>query len=876
MSRYSAFLVILCLSMNLRAADEPKAADPRLVVERFAGDPDIVHPIGACFDAKGRLLVIESHTHFPPAGYKGLKHDRVRLLEDTNGDGKADKFSTFFEGTKKTMDIARHPDGTIYLATRNEILRLPDTDGDGKADSSQRIVFLDTKGDYPHNGLSGLCFDFAGNLTFGLGENLGAAYKLIGADGTTLADQGEGGNIFTCTANGKKLRRVATGFWNPFGIERDIFGRVVAADNDPDASPPCRLLHVVEGGNYGYQFRYGRSGRHPFQAWNGQLYGVLPQMAGTGEAPCEIISYESTGLPAEYRGQLLVAAWADHRVERYIVKEQGATILGEQKPFVQGPADCRPVGIAVAPDGSLFVTDWVLRDYNLHGKGAVWHVRWKDAPRQKPLEPGALATGASREQREAVARKLLALGEEGREKLRESLKDKDVRVRATALTALLQARDPEVDLRSIAEKDAEPALRAMAVRGLREREADVSTFVNASHPGCVRFEAIAGLPAGSTRTLVEILDNDDPFLRHAAVMRLAKLPELLLSIEDAKLSPRQRAGLLLALRRAGKTNRLPEFLKDADPQVRLLAVKWVADDSLSDFRPQLEAGLEDPKLSPPLYLGYATALARIEGKEVSDNKLADYFLARLADPAAPAALKAMALRLVPAGHKNLKLDLVRKLIESDDQDLRLEAVRLLCELPVAQRFDLLRELAKDEKQPVAIRAQALAGLAERGQEMIEDILPFVGNKSSALRDEALRCLIKAKLSPEQQAAVEKVKSDLSSRVLGKPFFKDRPEVKDTDAWLKKLQGRGDEAAGRRIFFQPKLAGCYRCHAVDGRGQSVGPELSTIGLMERKRILESILEPNLSVAPHYQLWEVTTEDGLVRTGVLTHTHLDEST
>src|SRR4051812_19392272 len=134
----------------------PVSADPRLVVELFAASPEIVHPIATDFDAKGRLLVVESHTHFRPAKYDGPKFDRIRVLEDTDGDGKADKFTTFFEGTTFTMDLAVHPDGLVYVATRNEILRLRDTDGDGKADEKTRIAFLDTKGNYPHNGLSGL------------------------------------------------------------------------------------------------------------------------------------------------------------------------------------------------------------------------------------------------------------------------------------------------------------------------------------------------------------------------------------------------------------------------------------------------------------------------------------------------------------------------------------------------------------------------------------------------------------------------------------------------------------------------------------------------------------------------------------------------
>src|SRR5260370_5200505 len=189
--------------------DVPKPHDPDLVFEFVASEPNIVHPIGVAFDKKGRLFVIESHTHFPPENYEGQKGDRIRVLEDTKGTGKADRFTKFFEGTKKSMGIAVHPDGSVSLATRNEILRLTDTKGVGKADRQERIVFLDTKGDYPHDGLSGLSFDSKGNLNFGIGENLGADYKLTGSDGTTLMGGGEGGNIFWCTADGKRLRRVA-------------------------------------------------------------------------------------------------------------------------------------------------------------------------------------------------------------------------------------------------------------------------------------------------------------------------------------------------------------------------------------------------------------------------------------------------------------------------------------------------------------------------------------------------------------------------------------------------------------------------------------------------------------------------------------------
>src|SRR5688572_11317524 len=78
---------------DVRPPEAPRAADPRLRVELFAAAPDVVHPIGLDFDARGRLLVIESHTHFRPKDYQGPPHDRVRVLEDTDGDGKADRFT---------------------------------------------------------------------------------------------------------------------------------------------------------------------------------------------------------------------------------------------------------------------------------------------------------------------------------------------------------------------------------------------------------------------------------------------------------------------------------------------------------------------------------------------------------------------------------------------------------------------------------------------------------------------------------------------------------------------------------------------------------------------------------------------------------------
>ena len=182
-------------------------------VTLFAAEPDIVAPIGTAFDARGRLMVIESHSHFRPKNYEGPPTDRVRVLEDTDNDGRADKFTTFFEGTNLLMNLATDKDGSVVVSSRNEIFRLTDKDGDGVADQRTTLAKLDTKADYPHNGLGGLTIGPDGQVYFGIGENFGGAYVLSGTDGSKFADDTTfAGNVFRIDPHGKGLVRFARGF----------------------------------------------------------------------------------------------------------------------------------------------------------------------------------------------------------------------------------------------------------------------------------------------------------------------------------------------------------------------------------------------------------------------------------------------------------------------------------------------------------------------------------------------------------------------------------------------------------------------------------------------------------------------------------------
>jgi hypothetical protein len=112
-------------------------------------------------------------------------------------------------------------------------------------------------------------------------------------------------------------------------------------------------------------------------------------------------------LPEEYRGELLVTSWGDHRIERYHLTPRGASFSAEMKPVVRGGENFRPVGMALAPDGSLYFSDWVDKSYNVHGKGRVWRLSAKNPP--KPSRPEDTLEALSSPHgpwREAAARKL--------------------------------------------------------------------------------------------------------------------------------------------------------------------------------------------------------------------------------------------------------------------------------------------------------------------------------------------------------------------------------------------------------------------------------------------------------------------------------------
>jgi putative membrane-bound dehydrogenase-like protein len=929
--RRSLAVVTLVLLPSLVRAAPPTVADDRLVIELVTKEPDIVTPTGLTVDEQGRVWVIENHTHQRPKEYKGPTSDRLRVFSDPDKDGKFRKVTTFADGFKNAMSLALGRDGAVFLATRSDIYRLRDTKGTGKADERKVIVKLDSKGDYPHNGLSGFAFDGQGDLYFSLGENLGAPYKLIGSDGTTLSGGGEGGSIYRCHPDGTKLERIATGFWNTFHLTFDAFGRLFAVDNDPDARGPCRLLHIVDGGDYGYRFRNGRKGLHPFTAWNGELPGTLPMVAGTAEAPCGILAYESNGLPKEYRGKLLVTSWGDHVVEIFTLSPRGASFTAKSSVLVRGGEDFRPVAIATAPDGSIYLSDWVDKSYPVHGKGRIWRLRMKDPPKDDGLRPSKVGGKSVDELKKLLAdprREIRAAAAEAF--LNKATQDEVVstmfgagegREKLHILWAVPRQKNRELDHEIIefAQIRGSPEERAEAFRlgHFVEGSAGFSMdrAVNEKDPN-VRMAAILSIRGHGDKDrakILPVLADPDPFLAAAALHILGRPRHLQLLKNAANTKePRLRLGVLLALRRTGKAEgreMLPQFLDDRDPAVRRAAVQWVGEERLEDYKDAIAKAASKEPVTRDLFEALLASQAMLDGKKwesTAEPSGESYVAAIVKDAKQPAVFRALALRMLRPDHPVLKTTLLKELLADRDGALRGEAIRTLAQRADDASQELLRSLARDDNIDFRLRAVAVVGLAHSASSsamtrrvllhLLNDVV-LCGDALRSLRGVGLDADERRKLFdwwdklPVEKGDPSTERRELAEQtlfLLGPNAEKDEgdrrkqwmslawPRPGNEAGWRKALEKGGDPTAGERVFFHVRGPRCAVCHRIDGRGGQVGPDLSLIARShDRAKLLESILTPSKEIAPAFTTWIFHMRDGKTYTGVLLSENFDST-
>lgn len=790
----TACLLALCLpAFGAPRPHEAKAIQSGVTLTLLREQPDLVTPTGVDIDAEGNVWVVASHTHFPPEDYPGPKQDEILVFAD---EGKGQRH-VFYDQTHHTMDLELGPDGWVYLAERDRILRIRDTDGDGKADEDQDIAVLESEAVYPHNGLSGIAWHPDGDLCFALGENFSQAWTLTGTDGGSVTGTGEGG-IFRCRADGSRLRRIAKGMWNPFGLCVRGDGEIFAAENDPGVRPPCRILHIVEGGDYGYQRHYGPGAHHPFVVWNGGLRGTLPMLHPSGEAPCGI---------APLAGGLLIPSWGDHRIDFFSLKREGASFTATQTTLATGARYFRPTCIVEDKFRSsvgrkaFYLTDWVDGSYNVHGFGRLWklEIDLNLAPWAAPRKP-----------------------------------------------------EPPNDDAKLAKK----------LRG-----------------GTARY---------SRKRLFELAQDEDPFIAHAALNRVARQAGRWNPASVIGWNEDDRSSATVALRIAGAD---PEpwfavLLNDESDAVVFETLRWIAEAAHKPALNEVETLLKRSNLSFTLFEAAIAAWNTLNGKPELGLNNNEMLLARVKDEASPPTLRAYALRLLPSVAERAASDgtiatvrfpkgvdaaFLAGLITLGNAELSMEAVRLLSGNPAAGHGTLAK-VAMDSAQPTQIRAEAVAGLAAVADKHLPLLLQLAKANPGAIRDEALRALRGQALSEAQSGQLRILpQSDLTAALLNPGSLAEgRPSPTDTQAWserLTALDGEADVDNGRRIFHHASVALCSRCHRHTGRGKFVGPDLSAVGRRDDANwLMEAILQPNLAMAPEYQPRDIELKDGTVHTGI----------
>ena len=711
-------------------------------ISLFAEHPEIVTPVGIAVAPDGRVFVQENNTHQRPKDYAGPETDRILIFEDTDGDGVSDKHSVFYEGDLFSTDLLFGPDGHLYVATRWFVGRFPNAIKLSKAESEPEIlVDCETDGAYPHNGVGGLAIDPANPdwLAFGFGENLGVDYTFVGSDGTRLSGGGEGGSTYRCRTDGSRLERLSTGHWNAFGMAFDLKGNLFSTDNDPGSTPPNRLLHVVPGADFGYEFRYGRTGRHPLVTWTGENPGTLGMVTGIGEAACGIIPFGP--------GKMLVASWGDNRVYLHTLVPKGRSFSATRENFLSGSIMFRPVHFAYNQDASvLYISDWVKSDYPVHGQGRIWRVELK-----QPVD--------------------------------------------------LTPRPRE----SLAEMSYETAL--------------------------------------------DELGSSDPYVRNEAIRIVAHhFKGQWQTIKDAV----ARSHYAVALRRSnlpGITEHIPVLLDDPSESVRFVAIKWIADEKLVNYRGKLMKQLDRPDLSRKLMLAILAAQQRLDGIKISDKPAPAQLLPILNDPSKPARLRALALSLL--SKDDLPAEKLIALTRENTSKINLEAVRSLAGSENPEALKAFANIASDSSRTSRVRAEAIVGLAINPKAQQPLLKRLSLDQDPIVAEEAQRAL---------------VGGGLQTRTL-----EPKPQAADVSQWeslLKQVSGSPNPDTGRRIFFHPRLSTCATCHQMDGRGVRVGPELTTIHRqagIDESWLLTHILNPAETIAPHYQPWQVFTKSGDVKMG-----------
>jgi putative membrane-bound dehydrogenase-like protein len=487
-----------------------------LEIQLFAAEPQLLSPTSIDVDHLGRVWVCEAvnYRHFRnPDNAQRSEGDRILVLEDTNGDGQADKQTVFYQGTD--IDSAHGVTvlgKQVIVSAGSQVLIFTDEDGDLKPES-KRPLFTGIAGVQHDHGIHAFNIGPDGKLYFNFGNE---GKQLKTAAGETIVDKAgnrvedsrqpyQQGMVFRCNLDGSELETLGWNFRNNWELCVDSFGNMWQSDNDDDGNRGTRINFVMEFGNYGYRDeltgdtwqvpRIGLEAEKPLQHWHLNDPGVVPNILQTGAgSPTGICFYEGTLLPAPFQNQIIHTDPGPNVVRAYPVEPDGAGYKASILNLVQGVKDpwFRPVDVCVAPDGSLFVADWYDPGVGGHRMGDVQHGRiFRIVPtghqgyQVPPLDLTQTASvldalfSPNLATRFLAQQKLQELGSGAREALADAVQQAPTTaLRARALWQLaLVSGQPAAQVET-ALGDASPDLRIVGIRLARQHNLDLIPIID--------------------------------------------------------------------------------------------------------------------------------------------------------------------------------------------------------------------------------------------------------------------------------------------------------------------------------------------------------------------------------------------------------------
>ena len=344
----------------------PLLLPPGFKATLFACDPLVEYPsVIALGPRQGTVFV--AHDYLTGLGTEITRHDEIRLLEDSDGDGYADKSTVFAKDFNSIQGLARH-DRTVFVMHAPLLTALRDTNDDGVADERHDLVT--GLGLTPEQNPTRL--HCANGVTVG---HDGWLYLSMGDNGTDVQrPEGDrlvlnGGGILRCRLDGRDLHVFATGLRNIYDVALDDRLNAFVRDNENDGGDyMIRVCHSFHGADHGYPYLYRE---RPDE-------GLTP-LADLGRgSSAGGVCYLEAAFPAEYRGSLFFCEWgrAVVRYERHFSGSGFATT--KEIDFAAGaatdPYGFKPTDVIVDRDGSLLISDWGDGQRPKRGRGRIYRI----------------------------------------------------------------------------------------------------------------------------------------------------------------------------------------------------------------------------------------------------------------------------------------------------------------------------------------------------------------------------------------------------------------------------------------------------------------------------------------------------------------------